>query len=344
MGGCKCSFRNCTNATKLGKECHFFHFPVKQWDRCAEWIKQSQKPHFLDLHVDQLKNKVICEEHFADNMFINAEKKRLLKYAVPRGDPDDDIVSKADVKVVPKDADGTIFTLDEEFLNNSNSYIPTYNIDNGTLVLKQEPMSISDEEPSNDSFTKEEKPPILNITKPIKIMKPKIVKTIVVNQIIPAKKNSCQIFAEEPCNLSQDSDEKIRDIIAQCKQDMKKTSQEKLDVSLNEEPDVQKVCREIVVKKASRNRKRSIRDIVKQHSIAISRLEKLNSTRQNTLIRKLKRAPPSYITLLNVLTNTSKKHTPKEMELVKILSSNKETLKILQEQLGWNLSNIQQTV
>ncbi|KAG5672622.1 hypothetical protein PVAND_002737 [Polypedilum vanderplanki] len=88
MGGCRCSFFGCQNNTTLAKtnsiHSHFFHFPVKNLKRCIEWAIYSNRMEFLNLPIEKLKNKVICDYHFSENHFMNYTRSKLNKTtAVP---------------------------------------------------------------------------------------------------------------------------------------------------------------------------------------------------------------------------------------------------------------------
>lgn len=82
MGGCKCTFRDCPN-TSLKKNLHFFHFPFRDMERCEKWAQHSNNMNFLHLPISQLRNKVVCQEHFRDPCFMNYRKDRLTKFAIP---------------------------------------------------------------------------------------------------------------------------------------------------------------------------------------------------------------------------------------------------------------------
>jgi len=90
MGGCKCTFQGCglttTSSKKLfpDRETHFFHFPVRDPERCVEWAIFSNNMDFLDLPLNKILNKVICDFHFKENNFMNYKRERLTKTnAVP---------------------------------------------------------------------------------------------------------------------------------------------------------------------------------------------------------------------------------------------------------------------
>lgn len=83
MGGCRCCFRDCEVSTITGPGTHFFHFPVKDKERLEKWITYSQNPHFRELSMDKVKNKVICQNHFRMKHFMNYKKERVTKFAVP---------------------------------------------------------------------------------------------------------------------------------------------------------------------------------------------------------------------------------------------------------------------
>ncbi|XP_044758755.1 uncharacterized protein LOC123316638 [Coccinella septempunctata] len=135
MGGCRCSYKSCRNTTKTTQNIHFFHYPVKQKERCKAWINRAGKPKFFDLDEYQLRNKVICEVHFEDSCFLNSERKRLLPQAIPTLDgefqyeePNSVAVytnvgkerikkcpkspKMGDIQVLPANEDGTVFVLD----------------------------------------------------------------------------------------------------------------------------------------------------------------------------------------------------------------------------------------
>lgn len=90
MGGCRCTFRNCENSTSSRPGMHFFHFPIRDWDRLEVWAANAGKLDFKDLPVSKLKNKVICQEHFENRMFMNYLKEGLVKTAIPTLDILDD--------------------------------------------------------------------------------------------------------------------------------------------------------------------------------------------------------------------------------------------------------------
>lgn len=83
MGGCRCTFRECTNNTVNSPGKHFFHFPYKDSERCKKWALSSDKISFLQLPWTQLRNKTICEDHFMDTCFMNFKRERLVKTAIP---------------------------------------------------------------------------------------------------------------------------------------------------------------------------------------------------------------------------------------------------------------------
>ncbi|XP_031618167.1 uncharacterized protein LOC116337624 [Contarinia nasturtii] len=83
MGGCRCTFRDCSNNTINSPGKHFFHFPFKDNVRCKKWALNSEKVLFLRLPWTQLRNKTVCEDHFIDSCFMNFKKERLVKTAVP---------------------------------------------------------------------------------------------------------------------------------------------------------------------------------------------------------------------------------------------------------------------
>lgn len=152
MGGCRCSFRDCPNTTKT-ENIHFFHYPVKQKERCRIWIENARKPHFCNLEEDQLRNKVICDQHFEYKWFPNPQKKRLLQGAIPtlpgKYDEDNSVGSKEnqievkvppfashdqDIQVLPANEDGTVFILDTDAMFTKSQKIESYVYQNGMVV------------------------------------------------------------------------------------------------------------------------------------------------------------------------------------------------------------------
>lgn len=142
MGGCRCSYRNCKSATKTAENLHFFHYPVKHNDRCRKWIENAGKPNFFNLAEDQLRNKVVCELHFEDRCFTNSQKKRLLHDAVPTlsaGSEEEQLLSQrnfGDVQILPASADGTLFTVDTDSMQQvpEPDKVESYIYRNGALL------------------------------------------------------------------------------------------------------------------------------------------------------------------------------------------------------------------
>uniref|UniRef100_A0A1E1WCR1 THAP-type domain-containing protein n=1 Tax=Pectinophora gossypiella TaxID=13191 RepID=A0A1E1WCR1_PECGO len=81
MGGCKCTYRNCT--IKSDGQTHMFHYPVFDKVRCHQWLTNAQRLDFLELKVSQLKNRVICQHHFLPDNFMNYKMDKLRHNAVP---------------------------------------------------------------------------------------------------------------------------------------------------------------------------------------------------------------------------------------------------------------------
>lgn len=144
---------------------------MKQKERCKAWINKACKPSFFDLDEYQLRNKVVCEVHFADNCFLNAEKKRLLAQAIPTLDgdflydepaptfihsnidkvkPSMNSPKMEDIQVLPANEDGTVFVLDtypsykvnkevKSYILNDDALFPIEKKDHGVSRIKQEP-------------------------------------------------------------------------------------------------------------------------------------------------------------------------------------------------------------
>ncbi|KAK4872229.1 hypothetical protein RN001_016353 [Aquatica leii] len=139
MGGCRCSYKNCERATKNSeKDFHFFHYPVRDPERCLKWIANACKPTFYNLPEDQLRNKVICQNHFELHYFTNANRKRLIHNAVPTLNADcldGKDASMCNVQVLQSDSDASVFTVDTNLLNmNEVSEVRSFIIENGDIV------------------------------------------------------------------------------------------------------------------------------------------------------------------------------------------------------------------
>lgn len=151
MGGCRCSYRHCKSSTKLGGDLHFFHFPVKNKDRCRDWIINAKRPEFQNLPIDQLRNKVICGLHFETTCFTNIHRKRLVHDAVPTlsggSTEDEGQMDIKDIQVLPTNADATIFTVDTDSMQPSidDTTMCTYSIKNGNLIPVFSETDVDDE-------------------------------------------------------------------------------------------------------------------------------------------------------------------------------------------------------
>ncbi|KAF5270909.1 hypothetical protein FQA39_LY08290 [Lamprigera yunnana] len=62
----------------------FFKFPVKDFQRTAEWQKNCGNSNVVLMDISELSNKLICEKHFIPtDININNKRKLLNKNAVP---------------------------------------------------------------------------------------------------------------------------------------------------------------------------------------------------------------------------------------------------------------------
>ncbi|GLV44810.1 uncharacterized protein CBL_14619 [Carabus blaptoides fortunei] len=125
MGGCRCVYRSCQSSTSLSPGLHYFHFPVKDAQRCEQWIVNARKPEFRSLEKDKLRNKVVCSLHFEERCFTNEKHDRLVYNAVPTLGCEEEEVTEDPLKynypppaedtnnimLIPIDADNTKFTL-----------------------------------------------------------------------------------------------------------------------------------------------------------------------------------------------------------------------------------------
>ena len=78
-----CASINCNNNRAANSNLAFFRFP-KNHERCQRWIQNSRR---TDLNKKSsiycYNNLLLCTKHFEDQMFCNAEKRRLNENAIP---------------------------------------------------------------------------------------------------------------------------------------------------------------------------------------------------------------------------------------------------------------------
>lgn len=74
---CKNNRSNCTLS--------FFRFPLKDPERCDEWVQNTGNLRLIALELTEISNKVICEKHFSPESFrdVIAKRKLLNWNAVP---------------------------------------------------------------------------------------------------------------------------------------------------------------------------------------------------------------------------------------------------------------------
>lgn len=82
-----CVYFNCTNLKNTSSELSFFSFPVKDEERCKQWLLNCGNRDLFDLG-EKLKHRVICEKHF-NSQYIgysghSGTKKHLTRNAVPK--------------------------------------------------------------------------------------------------------------------------------------------------------------------------------------------------------------------------------------------------------------------
>lgn len=125
MGGCRCVYRNCESSTTTTPGLHYFHFPVRDPNRCEQWLINARKPILRAMPKEKLRNKVVCSLHFEDRCFTNSRHDRLIYNAVPtlgcEDCPDyEEEISNSEpndgIMLIPVNEDNTKFTLpDVEF-------------------------------------------------------------------------------------------------------------------------------------------------------------------------------------------------------------------------------------
>ncbi|XP_055546049.1 uncharacterized protein LOC129730600 isoform X2 [Wyeomyia smithii] len=165
MGGCRCTFRTCENSTALRPGMHFFHFPIRDWPRLEKWAINADKRDFKMLPLSKLKNKVVCEEHFRNDMFMNFLKESLTKMAVPTlavledgrvWDVETNEIGEREEWVVPQ-------TLKKATSSKRDMLVLNNDSDNTTMQIQ---FLESDEFPQE-----EERPPaLLNLNNPPKLL------------------------------------------------------------------------------------------------------------------------------------------------------------------------------
>lgn len=83
MGGCRCSFRDCSVGTSQNPGMHFFHFPLNDKERYKRWLTLANTMHFIDMPKTFQRNRVICARHFRDECFKNYKRDGINKGAEP---------------------------------------------------------------------------------------------------------------------------------------------------------------------------------------------------------------------------------------------------------------------
>lgn len=61
----------------------FFHFPYKEPVRFEKWLEYAQKPSFKHLDLKGIRNKVVCSDHFRYEHFMNYQKNKITRTAIP---------------------------------------------------------------------------------------------------------------------------------------------------------------------------------------------------------------------------------------------------------------------
>lgn len=77
-----CVYFKCKNTRKNSPNLHFFKFPINP-ERAKVWVKYVGNSDLLLMSPTKLKNKMVCQKHFADVSFSNIKRERLIKSAVP---------------------------------------------------------------------------------------------------------------------------------------------------------------------------------------------------------------------------------------------------------------------
>ncbi|XP_022194776.2 THAP domain-containing protein 1 [Nilaparvata lugens] len=79
-----CAVRGCRKSRSTHPDLHFYRFPVNRPSICELWVKFCANES-LDASVSKktVNYRVVCEEHFEHDDFLNPLRLRLKPYAVP---------------------------------------------------------------------------------------------------------------------------------------------------------------------------------------------------------------------------------------------------------------------
>ena len=178
MGGCRCSFFKCSNNTTLAKETnsihsHFFHFPIRDLQRCRSWAIYSNNMAFLTLPMDKLKNKVICDMHFPESSFMNYTRSKLNKTtAIPTIFINE---NRQEVDLLSNPTDWVI--------ENKNAETPSHFKDSNTVKIDIDDSNIEVEMPQPKKI-KTEVPKVGEMRILNKLVAPQSNKVLTVNKVI----------------------------------------------------------------------------------------------------------------------------------------------------------------
>lgn len=351
MGGCRCSFRDCPNTTKT-ENVHFFHYPVKQKERCRQWIENARKPQFCDLEEDQLRNKVICDQHFEDKWFPNPQKKRLLQGAVPtlpgkHGDANIsssynknnrvDITAFAsqdqDIQVLPANEDGTVFILDTETMFTKSQKIESYVYQNGKVV----PSSLvgSTFVPSQNLKSYSSPKTKLNT------MKREILNDFVQPKYNKLEPGEVEVKTEEPDYSEKNNDSQSR---------VTEQDESNYEVLPKKFATEDKVMGNSFKEQDDSQLDKSYLRKIKQHSRDIATIKKLlkekalseNKPNVSSILSVLKeQLPPSLFTVVTLNLNEECELTDDDVDFFTVVHrTSPEVYQMLVEKFKWNLPSV----
>lgn len=359
MGGCRCSYRECPNTTKT-ENIHFFHYPVKQKERCRIWIENAKKPHFCNLEEDQLRNKVICDQHFEDKWFPNPQKKRLLQGAIPtlpgkyiEDHPHESIEKQndslkiaalpafssqdQDIQVLPANEDGTVFILDTDAMFTKSQKIESYIYQNGMVVPS--PLVSSSFMPSQNlkSYSAPK-------AKDNKVKKdtnhPEQTKRLYIETDVQMEPGEVGIKAEVP-DYSQKSNNSQVKLIEQDE------SYEIMPKKLATEERV--LGSSVKQQKDNSNFDKSYLRKIKQHSREIATIKKmlkekalLDKPNISTILSALKeQLPPSLFTIVTLNLNQECDLTEDDVEFFTVVHrTSPEVYQLLVDKFDWSLPSV----
>ena len=79
-----CAAWGCTNYQNIQKHVSYHKFP-KDKDRAVQWARRLRRDDLAKKTLDQLRNLVVCSDHFATEQYTNANRYYALSYLSDNG-------------------------------------------------------------------------------------------------------------------------------------------------------------------------------------------------------------------------------------------------------------------